>query len=214
MTLLPDVERAIVDAIERDQEPRRAAGLAGHGVTGGLRRRTGRPRWTRARCLALAVGGVASVTAVAAASGVIGHLAPDADVRLPVLGTHRSAALADYRGETVVVTLYATWCIPCRVEAKILDRLGREMRASRAGTAVLIDEQDPARAAWKFAAREGLSLPILSDRNGAIATAYGVRGIPETFVLDPGGRVAAKLLGTTDEATLRGEVARVERRGR
>lgn len=214
MTLLPDVERAIVDAIERDQEPRPAVRRGEDAATGVLRRQIGRRRWTRSRSLALAVGGVASLTAVAAASGVIGHLAPDADVRLPVLGTHRSAALSDYRGETVVVTLYATWCDPCRVEAKILDRLGREMRASRGGTAVLIDERDPAGAAWKFAAREGLSLPILSDRTGAITTAYGVRGIPETFILDPSGRVAAKLLGTTDEATLRGEVARVERQGR
>jgi cytochrome c biogenesis protein CcmG/thiol:disulfide interchange protein DsbE len=151
------------------------------------------------------------VTAVAAAAGVIGDRAPDAHIQLPVLGSHRTAALADYRGRTVVVTFYATWCMPCRSEARVLNRVGEEMRGARTGQAILIDERDPAATARAFATKAGLSMAILSDPNGAIADAYGIPGIPATFILDRTGRIAAKLLGTADQTTLRRDIANAEK---
>jgi peroxiredoxin len=147
------------------------------------------------------------LTAVAAAAGVIGGIAPDAHVRLPVLGSHGSAALADYRGKTVVVTFYATWCAPCRSEARILDRLDEKMRAAGTGQAILIDERDPAATARAFANKAGLSMAILSDPDGVIATAYGIPAIPATFILDRTGQITTKLLGTTNAATLSHDIA-------
>lgn len=195
MTLLPDVERALTDAVDRQ--------IATTSPTAGRR------RWRRSTVLAAVVGATVSVTAVAAAAGLISDraAAPEAQRRLPVLGSAQTSALADYRGKTLLVTFYASWCDPCRRQAQIADRLGREMRAAGTGAAVLIGYRDDAASARAFVEAEHLELPVLGDPDNAIAAAYGIAGIPEIYILDPEGRIAFLHRGRTDEATLRTEIA-------
>lgn len=193
MTLLPELEDALVKAVERDVAETVSPTA----------------RWTRMKIVGLTVAATASLTAVAAAAALIADrpAAPEAQRQLPVIGTQSSAALADYRGKTTIVSFYASWCMPCRAQARLVDRVASELQAAGEGTGVLIAYNDREADTRAFADREGLSVPVLGDPDNTVAAAYGITGIPATFVLDATGRIAATSLGLQTEATLRAAIA-------
>jgi cytochrome c biogenesis protein CcmG/thiol:disulfide interchange protein DsbE len=117
-------------------------------------------------------------------------LAPDARAVLPGLGATPSLRLADLRGKVVVINLFASWCQPCQTEAPILDRT--QHRLSTHGATVLgVTYRDTSGDAEQFVRQEHISYPVVRDVGGGFARAYGANGIPETFVIDRAGRVAA-----------------------
>jgi cytochrome c biogenesis protein CcmG/thiol:disulfide interchange protein DsbE len=101
-------------------------------------------------------------------------------------GTRR---LADYRGRWVVVNFFASWCRPCAVEAPLLNRLQR--RLAGRGTVVGIAWNDLSDDTRAFVHEHDMRYPIVRDVDRAFGDAYDVKGVPETFVLDPRGRVVA-----------------------
>jgi cytochrome c biogenesis protein CcmG/thiol:disulfide interchange protein DsbE len=131
--------------------------------------------------------------------------APDARAVLPGLGGTRAVSLDSLRGKVVVINLFASWCQPCQAEAPILERTQRELSA-RGATILGVTYQDTAGDAEQFARQEHIDYPIVRDVGGAFARAYGANGIPETFVMDRQGRVAAvrrfQLDGTWLQTTL------------
>jgi cytochrome c biogenesis protein CcmG, thiol:disulfide interchange protein DsbE len=129
--------------------------------------------------------------------------------RLPALDGGAPRALADYRGEVVVLNLFASWCAPCKQEAPVLRREQARLRRS-GGTVLGVTWRDAAPAARGFARRYGLGFPILRDVSGDFAQRLGVRGVPETFVLDRHGRVAAVRRYPIDAAWLRAAVRRAQ----
>jgi peroxiredoxin len=92
--------------------------------------------------------------------------------------------LSSYRGRVVVLNFWATWCSPCVAEMPSLERLHRALGGE--GLAVVTVSTDEDEAALRaFAAREGLTVPVLLDPGGRRAgSEYHVTGYPETFVLD------------------------------
>jgi cytochrome c biogenesis protein CcmG/thiol:disulfide interchange protein DsbE len=137
----------------------------------------------------------------------VGEPAPDKE--LEALDGSESATLADYRGRWVLLNFWASWCEPCRDEAPALERFHREGRD--AGVAVvgvnLDDARDDARA---FVEEFGLTYPQLRDGDGRERRdAYGMTGFPESFLVDPDGRIALIRRGPVDERFLREEVAPV-----
>ena len=137
---------------------------------------------------------------------VAGGQRPEApSLRLPRLGMHGEAAVADWRGRVVVVNFWASWCGPCRDESPLLERWQR--RLSRNGGVVLgINALDVDSDALQFARRLHLSYPMLRDRDGSGARRFGVGGYPETVVLDRRGRIAAVARGPVDDAFMRERV--------
>src|SRR6185436_2862409 len=119
-----------------------------------------------------------------------GERPPAHDAALPLLAGGGSRRLADYRGDGyVVVNFFASWCAPCADEAPLLNRLQR--RLAGRGTVVGVAWNDATDDARAFVREHGLRYPVLRDVDGAFADAYGVKGMPETFVLDPRGRIVA-----------------------
>lgn len=115
---------------------------------------------------------------------------PDAHLALPVLGRSGTESLAAFRGRVVVLNVFASWCQPCAAEAPILERLQRYL-AAHGGTVLGVTYLDTSPDSEQFARQWHLSYPIVRDVNGSLVHSLGTSGVPETFVIDRQGRIAA-----------------------
>jgi cytochrome c biogenesis protein CcmG/thiol:disulfide interchange protein DsbE len=144
--------------------------------------------------LALLAFGVSSQSASSSIDASVARgarpAAPDANTALPVLGSSQTQTLADFRGKVVVLNVFASWCGPCRAEAPILDR-EQSALAGHGGTVVGITYLDNSSDSQQFVRQEHITYPVLRDVNGSFVRAFGTTGVPETFVIDRQGRVAA-----------------------
>ena len=110
--------------------------------------------------------------------------------------------LSDRRGQVVLVDFWASWCGPCRQEAGALNRVYADY-AGRPVAFVGVNIWDTPAAAAAFLAEFGVGYPTGPDAAGGVILNYGVRGIPEKFFIDAGGRIRHKYVGPMPEERLR-----------
>jgi peroxiredoxin len=128
---------------------------------------------------------------------------PAPDFELPTLegGTLRLSSL---RGKVVFINFWATWCAPCRDEMPSMERLyGQLGDDGFAMLAVSVDEGGEEEV-LRFLEDIPHSYPILLDAtqgrrlSARTGEAYGITGVPETFVIDRRGYIVEKVVGPTD----------------
>ena len=105
--------------------------------------------------------------------------------------------LADARGQVVVLNFWASWCEPCREEMPSLELLA-ERHANDRLVVQAINFRETDGAIARYLAQWPITLPILRDRDGAAALAFGARVFPTTVVVDRRGRVAFSVSGEVD----------------
>jgi cytochrome c biogenesis protein CcmG/thiol:disulfide interchange protein DsbE len=120
---------------------------------------------------------------------------------LSTLGAPGEQSLADYRGKVVVLNFWASWCPPCIEELPLLQRTHRRIER-RGGLVFGVNYKDIPEDALAMAERFGLTYPSVRDRDGEYAEEYATSGIPETFVVDRNGRIAASRRGPVDRQWL------------
>jgi len=144
--------------------------------------------------------------AVTGSGGDVGSPAPD--FRLPALDGHGNVSLADLRGRPVIVNFWASWCHPCRQEFPLLKQALRDHRAQHLAV-IGVTYQDIPSDSRSFVKRQGASWPQGVDDGGAVASAFGVRGIPQSFFVRPDGTIAARVFGVTTESALADPLAKL-----
>ncbi len=119
--------------------------------------------------------------------------APAPGFELPTLDGG-ALALEELRGQPVVLTFWASWCTTCKDDVPTLQRVVADW-GPRGVQVVGVVIEDSLRAATLAAEEARLRYPSVYDGADEVRTAYGVRGTPETFLLDGDGRVAARWIG-------------------
>jgi cytochrome c biogenesis protein CcmG, thiol:disulfide interchange protein DsbE len=109
--------------------------------------------------------------------------------------------LRSVRGKPVVLNFWASWCVPCKSEAAVLEQQWQRYRSQ--GVVFLgVDYNDVSSDARKFLERHGVTYPTLLDGSGAIGDRYGLSGVPETYFIDRTGHIVGEhILGPITNAT-------------
>jgi peroxiredoxin len=144
----------------------------------------------------IAAGLVWYVTSNAPRAGSPVPGAPAPTFELASLDGGAPVSLESLRGKVVYVNLWATWCAPCRDEAPAMQRLYESLHDE--GFEIIAPTIDsPADRAKVQAFREefGVRYPILLDPDRAVYQQYGATGVPETYLVDPEGRLAEAYIG-------------------
>lgn len=114
----------------------------------------------------------------------------------------RTRTLADYKGQAVLLNIWATWCAPCRAEMPSIERLYKTYGPKGLKViAVSIDDPGSDAGIRAFAHDMGLSFEILHDSTGAtgqVHRAYETTGVPETVIIGRDGIIRKKIAGATD----------------
>ncbi|MGH7704006.1 MAG: TlpA family protein disulfide reductase [Gemmatimonadales bacterium] len=125
--------------------------------------------------------------------------APAPDFRLADLSTGDSISLrGHYRGSVTLVNIWATWCVPCRVEMPAMQRLYDSFSSHGFRIAAVSVDDGPAIGVRQFAKELGLTFDLLQDRSGRIQKAYQTTGVPESFLLDRDGIIIKRVIGAHD----------------
>ncbi len=158
-----------------------------------------RRQWTTVIGLVMAVVfGLAVVAKIRPQIDLLGVGSRAPQFRAVDLATGRRVSLADYRGQVILLNIWATWCLPCRIEMPSMERLHRRLSGTDFRiVAVSVDQDDP-EVVTTFARDLGLTFGILHDRSTDIQRIYQTTGVPESFVIDREGVIVKKVIGPTE----------------
>ena len=163
-----------------------------------------------AKIAVLIIGGLAIIILVAVmavnlnsteSTDLANQKAPD--FTLPLFDTFEQdqIALADLRGQVVVVNFWASWCVECYKEAELLEQAWRDYR-EQGVVFVGVDHLDTEKEALKYMEKYGITYPSGPDMGDKISQAYGITGVPETFFIDKNGNIAHVQIGPIEQAAL------------
>lgn len=130
----------------------------------------------------------------------------DPPERLPaaelVDGEGQVHGIGDFAGSGLVINLWATWCVPCVAELPALAVLAGRLKDFSIRVLPASSDKGGAATVAAFYGQHGITgLPVWLDPKGAAAQAWGVRGIPTTFIVDRAGRERGRLEGPIDWAS-------------
>lgn len=137
---------------------------------------------------------------------VVSRIAPEIGAQAPDFALRdlegNEVRLSDYRGRTVLLTFWATWCGPCRLEMPTFE--GRYQELKDEGFTVLgLNYDEPVEDVSAFRDELGLSFPLLLDPGGSVQRLYRIRGYPSSIFIDPQGEVRRVHIGLITEGQLR-----------
>ena len=142
--------------------------------------------WLAPMALAAAVGDAAPAFSLPTAAG-------------------EAVTLERLRGKVVYVDFWASWCGPCRRTFPWMNEMQRKYGGS--GLAIVAVNVDKKRTdAERFLAQVPAEFTIVYDAGGATPSAYGVKGMPSAYLVDPAGKVVAVEQGFREEAAAELEV--------
>ena len=111
--------------------------------------------------------------------------------------TGRSWEADQLRGKALVINFWATWCAPCLEELPSLQTLSEFSQGTEVQV-LTVNVKDPLSRIQSFVARNALTLPVVSDRQGDLAKQWGVKVYPTTVLISPQGQPVWRVEGAVD----------------
>jgi len=112
----------------------------------------------------------------------------------------KMVSLADYKGQVVLLNIWATWCRPCVEEMPSMEKLYQTLKDEKfVILAVSIDESG-ADVVRPFMKKHKLSFPALIDSAGTLKNLYRTTGVPESFIISKQGGILEEIIGPRDWA--------------
>ncbi|MBJ7596785.1 redoxin family protein, partial [Candidatus Nephthysia bennettiae] len=142
-----------------------------------------------------AIGGLGSPPTAAEGEG--------SDFTLPTLDG-KKASLGEFRGRPVLINFWATYCVPCRVEMPLIERMAKQHPGL---VVLLVDERDSTAAARTFVADLHLHSTVLLDSEGKVGDSYRITGLPTTVFVRSDGTIEGRYIGQTNEQVLGSHIA-------
>ena len=134
-----------------------------------------------------------STTAGAIPAPQKGFLAPDFNLQTL---NGESLRLSDFRGQPVLINLWASWCPPCRAEMPAMQSVYETYKDQGfVILAVNATNQDSKADAAAFVAEYQLTFPVLLDINGEVSQAYQLRSLPTSFFVNREGIITEVIIG-------------------
>jgi cytochrome c biogenesis protein CcmG/thiol:disulfide interchange protein DsbE len=113
--------------------------------------------------------------------------------------TGDSVSMDDLRGKVVFLNIWATWCAPCREEMPSMEKLYERLHDNKGFVMLAVSQDTGSREeVVAYVKKHGYRFDVLLDPQNAVAEAYKVSGVPETFIIDRSGRIVAHHAGAFD----------------
>ncbi|MGH7658080.1 MAG: redoxin domain-containing protein [Gemmatimonadales bacterium] len=127
----------------------------------------------------------------------VGSEAPDVEVVNLATGDTISL-LEEYEGSVTLVNIWATWCVPCRVEMPAMQAAYDSLRDEGFRIAAVSIDEGSAEKVLAFTNELGLTFDILQDPDRSIERIYQTAGVPESFLLNKDGVIIKRIIGAQD----------------
>jgi cytochrome oxidase Cu insertion factor (SCO1/SenC/PrrC family) len=120
--------------------------------------------------------------------------------------TGEKVSLRQYRGRPVLINFWATYCVPCRVEMPLIQKMADQHPKL---VVLLVDERDSTPAARSFIDDLRIRSTVLLDTDGGAGDLYRIAGLPTTLFIRSDGSIEGRYLGQTNEQILGPHIAAI-----
>lgn len=103
--------------------------------------------------------------------------------------------LSDLKGKVVLLNFWATWCPPCREEIPSMVKLNKLMAGKPFQMVAISIDEGGKPAIESYFQTSGMTLPAYTDPDNRAAKAYGITGVPESYIIDKNGLLIKKVIG-------------------
>ncbi|EGT3616014.1 redoxin domain-containing protein [Clostridium perfringens] len=117
--------------------------------------------------------------------------------------------LSEYKGKTIFLNFWATWCPPCREEMPYIDELYKEYNENKDDIVILgvaspnLGREGSEEHIKSFLEKENHAFPVVFDENGSMVYRYGINAFPSTFIINKEGYITKYIPGAMNKETMK-----------